>query len=34
MRDTKDCAHQALVFTDEEWAAFVVGVKTGEFDSA
>ena len=32
VRDTKDRAQQALVFTDEEWAAFVAGVKAGEFD--
>ena len=34
VRDTKDRAQQALVFTDEEWAAFVAGVKAGEFDFA
>ena len=32
VRDTKDRAQQALAFTDEEWAAFVAGVKAGEFD--
>ena len=31
VRDTKDRA-QALTFTDEEWVAFVAGVKAGEFD--
>jgi hypothetical protein len=31
VRDTKDRA-QALSFTDEEWVAFVAGVKAGEFD--
>ena len=34
VRDTKDRAQQALAFTDEEWAAFVAGVKAGEFDFA
>ena len=32
VRDTKDRAQQALTFTDEEWVAFVAGVKAGEFD--
>ena len=32
VRDTKDRAQHALAFTDEEWAAFVAGVKAGEFD--
>ena len=32
VRDTKDRTRQALAFTDEEWAAFVAGVKAGEFD--
>lgn len=31
VRDTKDRAQQ-LSFTDEEWTAFVAGVKAGEFD--
>lgn len=31
VRDTKDRA-QELTFTDEEWVAFVAGVKAGEFD--
>jgi hypothetical protein len=30
--DTKDDDGPALVFTTEEWAAFVSGVKNGEFD--
>jgi hypothetical protein len=34
MRDTKDRAQKALTFTDEEWVAFVAGVKEGEFDFA
>ena len=34
VRDTKDRAQQALSFTDEEWIAFVAGVKAGEFDFA
>ena len=34
VRDTKDRALQALAFTDDEWAAFVAGVKAGEFDFA
>lgn len=33
VRDTKDRA-QELRFTDEEWVAFVAGVKAGEFDFA
>ena len=32
VRDTKDRVQQPLTFTDEEWAAFVAGVKAGEFD--
>jgi Domain of unknown function (DUF397) len=31
VRDSKD-RMQELVFTPEEWAAFVAGVKNGEFD--
>ena len=27
VRDTKDRAQEALTFTDEEWVAFVAGVK-------
>lgn len=34
VRDTKDRAQEALTFTDEEWVAFVAGVKAGEFDFA
>jgi Domain of unknown function (DUF397) len=35
VRDSKDPERQAsLVFTAEEWAAFVAGVKNGEFDFA
>jgi hypothetical protein len=34
VRDTKDRMQQALSFTDEEWSAFVAGVKAGEFDFA
>jgi hypothetical protein len=33
VRDTKDRALQ-LAFSDDEWAAFVAGVKAGEFDFA
>jgi hypothetical protein len=32
VRDTKARAQQPLAFSDEEWAAFVAGVKAGEFD--
>jgi hypothetical protein len=34
VRDSKDRAQEALSFTGEEWAAFVAGVKAGEFDFA
>jgi hypothetical protein len=34
VRDTKDRAQQPLAFTEDEWAAFVAGVKAGEFDFA
>lgn len=34
VRDTKDRGQQALAFTDDEWGAFVAGVKAGEFDFA
>ena len=34
VRDTKDYTQQLLTFTDEEWTAFVAGVKAGEFDFA
>jgi hypothetical protein len=32
VRDTKDRAGSALVFTDAEWQAFLAGVRDGEFD--
>jgi len=32
MRDSKDPAGPVLSFTPSEWAAFVVGVRTGEFN--
>lgn len=31
VRDSKDPAGPLLVFTPDEWAAFVAGVKEGEF---
>ena len=35
VRDSKDPERRAsLVFTADEWAAFVAGVKNGEFDLA
>lgn len=34
VRDGKDAECAPLVFTPEEWAAFVAGVKAGEFDPA
>jgi Domain of unknown function (DUF397) len=35
VRDTKDPERRAaLTFTRDEWAAFVQGVKAGEFDPA
>jgi Domain of unknown function (DUF397) len=35
VRDTKDPERsRSLVFTSDEWAAFVKGVKAGEFDPA
>lgn len=30
--DSKDPSKAALVYTQEEWVAFVLGVKDGEFD--
>lgn len=33
VRDSKDRSQPALVFTPGEWAAFVAGVKDGEFDT-
>jgi hypothetical protein len=32
IRDSKDTRKAAHVFDSEEWAAFVSGVKAGEFD--
>jgi hypothetical protein len=32
LRDSKDIAKPAHVFDGEEWAAFVAGVRNGEFD--
>jgi hypothetical protein len=32
VRDSKGCGEQELTFTPAEWAAFVAGVKAGEFD--
>jgi hypothetical protein len=32
VRDSKDSAGPTLTFTPMEWAAFVDGVKRGEFD--
>jgi hypothetical protein len=32
VRDTKDSSRHALAFTNDEWVAFVAGVKAGEFD--
>ncbi|MFD1546602.1 DUF397 domain-containing protein [Nonomuraea guangzhouensis] len=32
VRDSKDPAGPALVFTPGEWDAFISGVKDGEFD--
>jgi hypothetical protein len=34
VRDSKDQAGPVLTFTDGEWAAFVEGVRRGEFDLA
>lgn len=33
VRDSKNPDQPALVFTRAEWDAFVVGVRTGEFDA-
>jgi hypothetical protein len=33
LRDSKDTEKKAHVFDSGEWAAFVAGVKAGEFDS-
>lgn len=32
LRDTKDRSRAPHYFTREEWAAFLAGVKNGEFD--
>lgn len=32
VRDSKDPDGPALVFTPEEWRAFISGVKAGDFD--
>jgi hypothetical protein len=32
VRDSKDAAGPVLAFTAAEWAAFVIGVRSGEFD--
>lgn len=32
VRDSKDPKKNTLVFTSDEWVAFVRGVKSGEFD--
>lgn len=32
VRDSKDPNGPKLIFTPEEWTAFVAGVKNGEFD--
>lgn len=32
VRDTKDETQTTLVYTREEWEAFIKGVKAGEFD--
>lgn len=32
MRDGKDADSPVLAFTHDEWAAFMAGVKAGEFD--
>ena len=32
LRDSKDTSRAPHSFTPEEWAAFVAGVKVGEFD--
>ena len=34
LRDSKDKAGAVLLFTPEEWLAFVGGTKDGEFDLA
>ena len=32
VRDSKDAGKPAQVFNQEEWSAFITGVKRGEFD--
>jgi hypothetical protein len=32
LRDSKDTAKPAHIFDGDEWAAFLTGVKNGEFD--
>ena len=32
VRDSKDRSGPALIFTPDEWTAFLAGVKDGEFD--
>lgn len=32
VRDSKDPTGPALIFTPEEWTAFIGGVRDGEFD--
>jgi Domain of unknown function (DUF397) len=32
VRDSKDADRLSLIFTSDEWTAFVKGVKAGEFD--
>jgi hypothetical protein len=32
IRDSKDSAGAVLIFSPEEWTAFVAGVRNGEFD--
>lgn len=32
LRDSKNTALEARVFTPSEWVAFITGVKAGEFD--
>jgi hypothetical protein len=32
LRDTKDPDGAVLIFTNEEWGAFLDGVRAGEFD--
>ena len=32
VRDSKDLSKQPLIFTPDEWDAFVDGVQQGEFD--